>query len=86
MPTLEDRWSEISPLLDEALELPDSAREAWLEDLERRAPELAAHVRSCLLQVAELNQQQFLEAPIRRHLPVGLAGRAFGAYTLDRQL
>ena len=86
MPTLEDRWSEISPLLDEALELPDSARESWLEDLERRAPELAAHVRSCLLQVAELNQQQFLEAPIRRHLPVGLAGRAFGAYTLDRQL
>ena len=33
MRTLEDRWSEISPLLDEALDLPCSAREAWLADL-----------------------------------------------------
>ena len=58
MPTLKDWWSEISPLLDEALELPGSARESWLEDLERRAPELAAHVRSCLLEVADVADRQ----------------------------
>ena len=86
MATLQDWWSEVSPLLDEAMELPDNARAAWLKDLENRAPELAAHVRSCLLQVAELNDRQFLEAPIRSQLPAGLEGRAFGAYTLDRPL
>jgi len=86
MATLQDWWSEVSPLLDEAMELPDNARAAWLKDLQNRAPELAAHVRSCLLQVAELNDRQFLEAPIRSQLPAGLEGRAFGAYTLDRPL
>lgn len=81
-----DRWSEISPLLDEALELPGGARESWLDDLASRAPELAAHVRSCLLEVADLSERKFLDDSIRRHLPVGLEGRAFGAYTLDEPL
>ncbi len=84
--TLEDLWHEISPLLDEALELPSGARESWLEDLERRAPELAAHVRTCLLRVAELTDRKFLESPVRFHLPAGLEGHALGAYTLDRPL
>jgi eukaryotic-like serine/threonine-protein kinase len=86
MTMLTDRWNEISPLLDEAMELTGSARESWLEVLGRRAPDLAEHVRSCLLQVAELDERKFLEAPIRQHLPAGLEGRAFGAYTLDRSL
>jgi tetratricopeptide (TPR) repeat protein len=86
MRTLEDRWSEISPLLDEALELAGSARESWLKDLERRVPELAVHVKACLSQVADLSERKFLEDPIRRHLPPGLEGRAFGAYTLERPL
>ncbi len=84
--TLEDRWSEISPLLDEALDLPDSARESWLAELEKRAPELAAHVRSCLLGVADVADRKFLEVPVGLHLPTGLAGHAVGAYTLERPL
>jgi eukaryotic-like serine/threonine-protein kinase len=83
---LEDLWSEISPLLDEALDLPSGAREAWLEDLEARAPELAAHVRSCLVGVADLADGKFLEAPLRSHLPTGLEGHTVGAYTLERPL
>jgi len=86
MPELEDWWREVSPLLDEALELPLAAREAWLADLERRAPQLAAHVRSCLQEVSELSDRKFLDDSIRRHLPAGLAGQVFGAYTLDRIL
>jgi eukaryotic-like serine/threonine-protein kinase len=86
MRTLEDWWSEISPLLDEAMELPASERELWLADLEQRSPELAAHVRSCLSQVDGLCERKFLEDPIRRYLPPGLEGRAFGAYTLERPL
>lgn len=86
MPTLRDLWSEVSPLLDEALELPASARATWLEDLEKRSPELAVHVRSCLKEVAELDQRRFLDRSISRELPVALEGRAFGAYTLDRAI
>jgi tetratricopeptide (TPR) repeat protein len=84
--TLEDLWPEVSPLLDEALELPGSARESWLEDLERRAPELAAHVRTCLVGVADVADRKFLETPIRSQLPAGLEGHALGAYTLERPL
>jgi eukaryotic-like serine/threonine-protein kinase len=86
MPDLEEWWSQVSPLLDEALELPFAARESWLSDLERRAPQLAAHVRSCLREVCELSDRKFLEGSIRRHLPAGLEGQTFGAYTLDRIL
>jgi serine/threonine-protein kinase len=84
--TLEDSWREISPLLDEALELVGSARESWLGDLETRAPEMAAKVRSCLEQIAELADRKFLEGAIRVPAPVGLEGRSIGAYTLDRPL
>jgi serine/threonine-protein kinase len=86
MPTLKDRWSEISPLLDEALELLPGARESWLADLAERSPELAAQVRSCLHEVEQLSESKFLDDSIRRHLPGGLAGQSFGAYTLDRTL
>jgi len=86
MTALEERWSEISPLLDEALDLPGSARESWLKNLESRAPELAAHVRSCLLGVAEVADNKFLEAPIHARLPTGLEGHAIGAYTLEKPL
>jgi hypothetical protein len=86
MPTLKDRWSEISPLLDEALELAPDARESWLRNLAERAPELAAQLRSCLHEVEQLSERRFLDDSIRRHLPGGLAGQTFGAYTLDRTL
>jgi eukaryotic-like serine/threonine-protein kinase len=86
MTALEERWSEISPLLDEALDLPSGARESWLQDLETRAPELAAHVRSCLVGVAELADGKFLEASIHARLPTGLEGHTVGAYTLERPL
>ena len=65
MPTLKDRWSEISPLLDEALELPPGAREPWLTDLAERSPELAAQVRSCLHEVEQLSERKFLDDSIR---------------------
>src|ERR1044071_7309839 len=86
MAMLDEWWSQVSPLLDEALELSGSERESWLAGLAQRSPELAAHVRSCLLQVANLNEQRFLEAPLLGTVPASLAGRAFGAYTLDRPL
>jgi tetratricopeptide (TPR) repeat protein len=84
--TLEALWPEISPLLDQALDLTGGAREAWLKDLETRAPELAVHVKSCLAQFAEIDDSKFLEAPLHSQMPTGFEGRALGAYTLERPL
>ena len=37
-----DRWRQLEPLLDRALELRDDERAAWLRELRSRSPELAA--------------------------------------------
>jgi serine/threonine protein kinase/tetratricopeptide (TPR) repeat protein len=85
-PTLEDLWPRVSPLLDQALDLRGSARESWLAELDRSDPDLAAHVRACLQQFAELDDRKFLEEPIRSQMPTGFEGRALGAYRLERPL
>src|SRR4051812_26772698 len=84
--SLEDSWREISPHLDEVLGLPAGARESWLADFEAREPDMAARVRSCLQQLSELADRNFLEGAVRMPAPVGLEGTSFGAYTLDRPL
>jgi hypothetical protein len=62
--TLENAWREISPYLDEALDLNGAARECWLVDLDRRAPETAAAVRAWLAQLTKLKEQDFLGAAV----------------------
>lgn len=49
MPTDEQkRWHEISPYLDDALDLEPIPREQWLRELDGREPAIAAAVRSLL--------------------------------------
>ena len=84
--TLEDSWREISPHLDEVLGLQGDARESWLANLHARAPQMAARVRSCLQQISELADRNFLEGAVCVPAPAGLEGHSFGAYTLDRPL
>jgi eukaryotic-like serine/threonine-protein kinase len=88
MRTLEDSWLEISPYLDEVLEKDTSARETWLDDLETRAPQIAARVRAYLRRLENLADRNFLEAGTVSVLnpPASLAGQRFGAYTLDRPI
>lgn len=79
------RWLEISRYLDEALDLDEQARAAWLRDLDDRAPTVSGAVRSLLAEREQLEQQPLLNkehaATLQR---VGLAGQRVGAYTLDR--
>lgn len=83
----EDAWLEVSPHLDTVLELEPQRRRAWLEDFERRAPVLAARVRSHLADLAELEEQDFLGGNAASTLAgATLAGQRFGAYTLDRPI
>lgn len=84
-PLSPDQWHEVSPYLDEALEIPAEQREAWLSSLREKDATLAATVRSLLDEQQQLKREQFLETS-----PVDtrecLAGQKVGAYALVSQI
>lgn len=77
-----ERWSELEPLLDRALELSQPERESWLVELRTRSAELAAELEAILQGEAEADERGFL-APA---LGAELAGMELGAYTIERPL
>jgi len=80
-----ESWQELSPYLDEALELESPQRDVWLADLEQRAPAIAAKVRACLVSLKDLDEQQFLSGTwVDTIDSASLAGARFGDYTLDK--
>jgi tetratricopeptide (TPR) repeat protein len=85
--SLEVAWREISAYLDEVLSLDADARGSWLNNLAIREPVLAGRVRALLLELEELEKQEFLGATVAAILtPGSLVGQRFGAYTLDRAI
>jgi len=83
--SLEDLWREVSPYLDEVLDLKPEARQAWLDALEMREPELARHVHAYLEKLEQNESDNFLGVPVASALSVAtLAGQRFGSYTLDQ--
>jgi len=88
MPTEEQkRWLEISPYLDEVLDLDESERAQWLQRLDDRAPTVAEAVRRLVASHDDLASQPLLSedrtAAVSR---AGLAGQQLGAYTLESVL
>ena len=78
-------WREVSPYLDEALELAPSARESWLTDLEKVRPEIVRELRE-LLNLHEVVQKSgFLERAILS-FDDSLIGKTIGAYSVERLL
>ena len=59
-----DRWRQLEPLLDQALELEDQERAAWLDQLRTRSPELAADLMALLDREATADRQGFLHEPL----------------------
>jgi serine/threonine-protein kinase len=87
-----ERWTALSPLLDELLDLPSDARSARLAALREQDAELAALLARLTEQLTEIDRESFLERPVLT-TPAAegaanddLAGRRVGAYTLDREL
>ncbi|HEY8509123.1 MAG TPA: protein kinase [Steroidobacteraceae bacterium] len=86
-----ERWLAISRSLDHALDLPESEREAWLANLARESPDIAAEVRTML---ALQNQPEFAEflAGDSPPLPAdlwrsgSLAGQRVGPYELESEI
>ncbi len=54
-------WKELSPLLDEVLELGDAARIAWLERLSATRPEVAVELHELLSELRSLDESGFLQ-------------------------
>ena len=84
------RWQQVSPLLDELLELSAPEQAERLSRLAATDPALAAEVRALLAQSTVADRERFLEGAA---LPVAqtadaatLAGQTIGAYTLERPL
>lgn len=86
-------WSELTELLDVALELSPGERDAWLAELAGRSPMLAAQVSRLLSHAARVETSDFLQtlpkvaegAPDSPAEPVS-EGTLFGPYRLLREL
>jgi len=81
-----EHWRELSPLLDQALDLDAAARNALLADLERRRPELALVLARLLSGHDQLLGSGFLETSLRLDDAPTLAGHTVGPYTLEAPL
>ena len=57
--TLEDLWREVSPYLDEVLQLEGEPRQRWLAALEARKPATAAALRGWLAELNQLEERKF---------------------------
>ena len=79
-----EQWRALAPLLDQALDMNDHERAAWLSSISAENPALAAQLASLVNEHNALAKAGFLEgkpAPLPGMAP-GLAGQVIGPYTL----
>jgi hypothetical protein len=69
-------WRQVSPYLDEALELDPSAREPWLSNVEKVQPEIARELRELLKLHAAVRGSGFLERSVLAPTTNPLSARA----------
>jgi eukaryotic-like serine/threonine-protein kinase len=84
-PLTHDQWQEVSPYLDEVLEIAPEQRSAWLLSLSKKDTRLASLIQALLDDQQQLKQEGFLETSALPH-SAGLAGQKIGAYTLVSQI
>src|SRR5688500_17253422 len=78
-----DWWREISPHLDQLLDIPPAERSAWLATLRHRDPRLADRLESLLQEHAALARERCLEDGVEAGIDrPSLVGTAVGAYTV----
>src|SRR5579863_2454905 len=78
-------WRQVSPYLDEALDLDPSAREPWLAEIEKVRPEIARELRELLNLHAAVQRSGFLERSVLSS-DESLIGKTIGAYSVERLL
>jgi serine/threonine-protein kinase len=76
-----DRWRALSPLLDEAIEMPRAERARWLASNTPADPTLGADLARLLDWLDDIDRDRFLEEPPSLATAPWI-GHQFGAYTL----
>jgi eukaryotic-like serine/threonine-protein kinase len=79
-------WWQVSPYLDELLELDPSAQDSWLANMEKAQPEIARELRELLKLHVAVRGSGFLERSILSSDDSLLIGKKIGAYTIERLL
>ena len=84
-----EQWRPFSEYLDQALDLPEADRAAWLAALAQNSPELAAAVAEALSQRDRTGYAEFLAEPLLSHEPIAgatLVGRHVGPYVIEAEV
>ena len=79
-----DWWQAVSPYLDQALEMPDEERAAWLASLREQNPVLAAHLQNTARRAPHARRKRVSSNKLQSRCLAqsALAGQPIGAYTL----
>src|ERR1700689_5351295 len=84
-----EQWRPFSEYLDQALDLPEADRAAWLAALAQSSPQLAAAVADALSQRDRKGYSEFLAAPLLANEHLGgatLIGRHVGPYVIEAEI
>jgi serine/threonine protein kinase len=84
-----EQWRPFSEYLDQALDLPEADRAAWLAALAQSSPELAAAVADALAQRERTGYAEFLAQPLLSHehiVGATLIGRHVGPYVIEAEV
>ncbi|MDP1900985.1 MAG: protein kinase [Rubrivivax sp.] len=79
-------WARLSPLLDEALDLPPADRAAWLAALQLRAPPDAALLQGLLERHEAAGRDHFLAGSAHAGSSLPAAGHRMGPWTIEAPL
>jgi len=86
MPLSRERWSELSPYLDEALEIGVERQAAWLAAIRGRDPGMAADLEMLLAEQQAIQQSGFLDEAVQLGVYAApapsLSGQILGPYRL----
>jgi serine/threonine-protein kinase len=79
-----EQWQALRPYIEQALEMDDGQRSAWLASIRARDPALADQLTSLLEEHSDLAKAGFLEGNLTApwSAAAGLAGQVVGPYTL----
>ena len=80
-----ERWRELAPLLDRALDLSGEEREHWLEALRTSSPDVAAEIDTLLRGDVSAEHRGFLSRPVQA-TRTSLAGVELDGWTLESPL
>ncbi|HEY1251791.1 MAG TPA: protein kinase, partial [Thermoanaerobaculia bacterium] len=85
-PLSDERWRELSPHLDRALEMSGDERKTWLDRMRATDATLVEDLETLIEEHGQASREGFLGEPPVTSSPASLEGQAIGPYTLTSLL